>query len=62
MSKKELLHFKIEMTCLAYSTNAILFIKGKMSKEQLDIRQANILNELYEYIAGLEPKHESEVI
>lgn len=57
-----LLKMKIENTCLAYSINAMLFIKGRIDKKELDKRNNKLIDECYYKIASMEPKHESEIL
>ena len=59
---KQLLKDKIELTCLSYSTNALLFIKREIDHDELDKRNRRIINELYRTIASMEPTNESEVV
>jgi hypothetical protein len=58
----KLLKVKITLAMLRYSTNDMLFIKGLINNAEHKAKSQQIINDLYEVIASMEPKHESEII
>jgi hypothetical protein len=62
MTKQELLKSKISTMFSLMVINTILFTKRAITKEMLERREKRFKKDLYEFIAGLEPAQESQVL
>lgn len=62
MTTQEIVKARIEMAVLSAGISGILFGKGKITSKEMDRQLAKVKQELYSFIASVEPKNESEVI
>jgi len=62
MTIKNLLKSKIKMIVITSSFNGMLFMRDKITKDEMESKQEQLVVDLYNVISGLEPKQESEYI
>lgn len=62
MSNKDLVVNKIKLAVVNAELNAMLFMKNRITGQEMDERAQKLIEEVYNYVAGLEPKNESEVL
>lgn len=62
MTTQEIVKSRIEMAILSAGISGILFGKGKIKSEEMDRQLVKAKQELYTFIASVEPKNESEVL
>ena len=62
MSNKDLVVNKIKLAVVNAELNAMLFMKNKISGQEMDERAEKLIEEVYSYVSGFEPKNESEAI
>jgi len=62
MTIENLLKSKIKMIVITSSFNGMLFMRDKITKDEMESKQEQLVVDLYNVISGLEPKQESESI
>lgn len=62
MTAKQVIESRIEMALLSAAIEGILFGKGSIKSQDMDTMIERLKKELYEFVSGLEPKNESEVL
>lgn len=62
MSTKDLVKNKIKLAIVNAELNAMLFMKNRITGQEMDERAEKAIQEVYEFVSGLEPKNESEVL
>lgn len=62
MTNKDLVVNKIKLAVVNAELNAMLFMKNRITGQEMDERAEKAIQEVYEFVAGLEPKNESEVL
>lgn len=62
MNTKDLVKNKIKLAIVNAELNAMLFMKNRITGQEMDERAEKAIQEVYEFVAGLEPKNESEVL
>lgn len=62
MTKQDMLKNKIELAITACMINTLLYARDKKEWKEVVEEAEKHKKELYEFIAGLEPKQEGEVV
>ena len=62
MTTQEKLKAKIQLCLLEMEVASMIYMKGGLTKEELDRKQIQLEKDLYQFISMCEPENESEII